>query len=123
MSSENTVGKGEIAHNEQSLPFPQCFLPFWRTFCHFHETKDCRLPTLSIKKSLEFFVWETVKVLTNISQLEHYMLLLYPCKINVFWGILESVRLSVCVSAYQCVYLCVFGNNRPGASNSKQVYE
>ena len=23
---ENTVGKGEIAHNEQFLPFPQCFL-------------------------------------------------------------------------------------------------
>ena len=27
-SFENTVGKGEIAHNEQFLPFPQCFLPF-----------------------------------------------------------------------------------------------
>ena len=27
-SSENTVGKGEIAHNEQFLLFPQCFLPF-----------------------------------------------------------------------------------------------
>ena len=24
---ENTVGKGEIAHNEQFLLFPQCFLP------------------------------------------------------------------------------------------------
>ena len=27
-SFENTVGKGEIAHNEQFLLFPQCFLPF-----------------------------------------------------------------------------------------------
>ena len=35
-SFENTVGKGEIACNEQILLFPQCFLPFWRTFCHFH---------------------------------------------------------------------------------------
>ena len=26
-SFENTVGKGEIAHNEQFLLFPQCFLP------------------------------------------------------------------------------------------------
>ena len=26
-SFENTVGKGEIARNEQFLPFPQCFLP------------------------------------------------------------------------------------------------
>ena len=29
---ENTVGKGEIARNEQFLLFPQRFLPFWRTF-------------------------------------------------------------------------------------------
>ena len=35
-SFKNTVGKGEIAHHEQFLLFPRCFLPFWRTFCHFH---------------------------------------------------------------------------------------
>ena len=34
---ENTVGKGEIAHNEQFLLFPQCFLPVWITFFHFHQ--------------------------------------------------------------------------------------
>ena len=28
--------KGEIARNEQFLLFPQCFLPIWKTFCHFH---------------------------------------------------------------------------------------
>ena len=28
-SFENTVGKGEIARNEQFLLFPQCFLPFF----------------------------------------------------------------------------------------------
>ena len=33
---ENTVGKGEIARNEQFLLFPQCFLPVWRTFSHLH---------------------------------------------------------------------------------------
>ena len=27
-SVENTLGKGEIARNEQFLLFPQCFLPF-----------------------------------------------------------------------------------------------
>ena len=27
-SFENTVGKGEIAHNEQFLLFPQCFYPY-----------------------------------------------------------------------------------------------
>ena len=31
---ENTVGKGEIAHNEQFLLLPQCFLTVWRNFCH-----------------------------------------------------------------------------------------
>ena len=35
-SFENTVGKGEIARNEQFLLFPQCFLFFLRTFRHFH---------------------------------------------------------------------------------------
>ena len=33
----NTVGKGEIARNEQFLLFPQCFLPVWRTFFHFRQ--------------------------------------------------------------------------------------
>ena len=36
-SFENTVGKGEVARNEQFLLFPQCFLPIWRTFCHFYQ--------------------------------------------------------------------------------------
>ena len=54
---ENTVGKGEIARNEQFLLFPQCFLPVWITFCLFlsnlklssansfslEESKICRL--------------------------------------------------------------------------------
>ena len=35
-SLENTEEKGEIAHNEQFLLFPQRFLPFWKTLCHFH---------------------------------------------------------------------------------------
>ena len=35
---ENTVGKGEIARYEQFLLFPQCFLPYWRTLQHFHQT-------------------------------------------------------------------------------------
>ena len=30
-SFENTVGKGEIAQNEQFLHFPQCFPAVWRT--------------------------------------------------------------------------------------------
>ena len=34
-SFENTVGKGKIARNEHYFLFPQCFLPAWKTFCHF----------------------------------------------------------------------------------------
>ena len=36
-SFKNTVGKEEIARNDQFLLFPECFLRFWRIFCHFHE--------------------------------------------------------------------------------------
>ena len=60
-SFENNVGKGEIARNEQFLLFPHCFLPFWRTFRHFYNIKNCRLQTLSVWKSLNFVVSERVK--------------------------------------------------------------
>ena len=35
-SFENTLGKSEIARDEQFLLFPQCFQPIWRPICHFH---------------------------------------------------------------------------------------
>ena len=34
---ENTIRKGEIARIEQFLLFLHCFLPFSRTFHHFHQ--------------------------------------------------------------------------------------
>ena len=42
---ENTVGKGEIARNEQFLLFPQCFLPVWIAFAIFvkFEIVVCKL--------------------------------------------------------------------------------
>ena len=43
---KNTVGKGEIAHNEQFLLFPQCFLTIWKTFCQFPQIWNCHLQTL-----------------------------------------------------------------------------
>ena len=43
---ENTVGKGEIAGNEQFLLFPQCFLSFHRTLCHCHQIENCCLKSL-----------------------------------------------------------------------------
>ena len=59
-SLENTVGKGEIAHNEQFLLFPHCFLTFWKTFIHVYQISNCRLQTLSVWESLKFVVWERV---------------------------------------------------------------
>ena len=38
----------------------QCFLPFWRTFCHFYKILNCCLQTLSVWKILKFVVWERV---------------------------------------------------------------
>ena len=54
---ENTVEKGEIAHNEQFLLFPLCFLIVWITFFHFRQIWNCRLQTLSVWKSLKFVIW------------------------------------------------------------------
>ena len=57
-SFEHTMGKGEIVRNEQFPLFPQYFLPVWRTFCHSHEVKNCRLQSLSVWNSLKLVVWE-----------------------------------------------------------------
>ena len=54
----------KILWEKEKLPlFPQCFLPVWRTFCHFHQIWNCRLQTLSVWKSLKFVVWERVKAI------------------------------------------------------------
>ena len=44
-SFENTVGKREIARNEQFLLFPQCFLPIWKLSAIFIKTETvvCKL--------------------------------------------------------------------------------
>ena len=68
-SFENTAGKGEIASDEQFLLFPQCFLPIWRTFCHYHQIENSHLQTLSIWKSLQFAFGKGLKAhkLPNIN--------------------------------------------------------
>ena len=60
-SFENTVGKGEIARNEQFPLFPQCFLTIWKTFCQLPQIENRRMQTLSVFKGLKFVVWERVK--------------------------------------------------------------
>ena len=57
-SFENTVGKGEIARNEQFLFFPQCFQTIRITFSHVYQISNCRLQTFSVWNSLKFVVWE-----------------------------------------------------------------
>ena len=58
--------KGEIARNEQFLLFPECLLPIWRAFCHFHHIWNCRLQTLWVWKRIKFVVWERVKAATYL---------------------------------------------------------
>ena len=62
-SFENTPGNREIARREQFLLFPLCCLPIWKTFCYFHQIKNCCLQTLSFWKILKYVVWERVKAL------------------------------------------------------------
>ena len=45
---------------------PQCFLPVWWAFFHFHLLWNCRLLALSVWKSLKFVVWEKVNAVSNI---------------------------------------------------------
>ena len=53
-SIENTVGKGEIARNEQFLLVPQCFYPLEELTCIFIKFKII-ICKLSVWKSLIFF--------------------------------------------------------------------
>ena len=50
-SFDNAVGKGEIAHNEQFLLFPQCFLPVLRAFCHLDQIKLSSAISFSLEES------------------------------------------------------------------------
>ena len=59
-SLANTVGKGEIAHNEQFLLF-QLFSTCLKNFLSFHEIQNFNLQTLLSLVSLKFAVWERVK--------------------------------------------------------------
>ena len=60
-SFENTVGKGEIAHDKQLFVFPECFLLTWRTFLPF--SSNSKLSEIfSVWKSLKFVIWERVNM-------------------------------------------------------------
>ena len=56
LAFENSVRKGEIAHNEHFLLFPACFLPFWRIFTIYilFEIVVCKLVQFGREKKLSF---------------------------------------------------------------------
>ena len=59
---ENTAAEKEKLLITSNFSFsPQCYLPVWRTFCHFHHIQNRRLHTLSVWKRQTFVVWERVK--------------------------------------------------------------
>ena len=67
LSSANSFSLEESKWRAIS-PFPQYFLPFWRTLPHFYQIQNCRLQTLSIWKSLKFLIWERVKAIYQMAQ-------------------------------------------------------
>ena len=62
MSFENTVGKGEMACDEQFLLFPQCFQPVWIIFPPFSSNLKLSSANSAVRKSLTFVVLEKVNV-------------------------------------------------------------
>ena len=43
--------KEKLPVTSNSSFLPQCFLPFWRTFCHFPQIQNCCLQTFSLEES------------------------------------------------------------------------
>ena len=63
---ENTVGKREIARNEQFLLFPSFLYAFSELSPILVKFKNCRLQTLSIWNSLNCVLWERVKTVKQL---------------------------------------------------------
>ena len=57
--------KEKMLVTSKLLLFPQSFLPFQKTSCHFHQIKISHLRTLSVWKSLKFIVWERLTLPHN----------------------------------------------------------
>ena len=65
-SFEITVGKEEIAPNEQFLLSHSVFYPFGDLLAVFIESLNCCVKTLSFWKSLNSVVWERVNVFKTV---------------------------------------------------------
>ena len=106
---KKNCGKRRNDRNEQFLLCPQCFLSIWRTFCHFHQIRNCRLQTLSVWKSLKFVVWERVKESLSLSPSTyscHVCLSVCPLHSLSLSLSLFSLSLSLSLSRYFCLPVC-----------------
>ena len=88
-SLENTVGKGEIARNEQFLLFPQ-FSTCLENIQAFRSKLKCRLQTLSVWKSLKFVVWEWVNTFGSEVKQGHCGHVEFTCNRIVSYSIFKS---------------------------------
>ena len=92
-------------NNKQFLLLPQCSLPVWKTCCPCHPFLNCFLQTLSVRKSLKFVVWERVKELRLVWNLNCCLQILsvwtFP---NIFFFCLQMI------SGLQGVEFCHFCN-------------
>ena len=88
-SFQNTVGKGEIARNEQFLLFPQCFFPLLENYLPFSFFIKLRIVVCKLCQfgSLKFVVWERVKMSNTDYAGRGYSKFqnLFP---NLFWHLL-----------------------------------
>ena len=98
---ENTVGKSEIARNEQFL-FSHCvFYPFGELFSYFHQIQKCHLQSLTDWKSIKFVIWERVFLRGQNLRLCCKGLAIHPCagkftKTSVWDGVFFSKTLLLC---------------------------
>ena len=103
------MGKGDIAHSEQFLLFPQCVLPFKRTSSHFHQIQNCRLQTLSVYKSKTCHLGKGLPtVLENISlilQCHARYQVQYPFLANFFPVIFPPLTSDACEKSSQWLWI------------------
>ena len=57
------VGKGEIAHDQQLLLFPKCFLPYQKIIVQFHHILKCRGKLVQFGTVEDFAFGKGLKVL------------------------------------------------------------
>ena len=84
-------GKGEIAHYEQFLLFPQCFILFWRTLCLFIKLEIVVCKPFQIGRVYFFSFW---KGLTLSSIYTDFNTLKKKALRKTLWRKVKSLKMS-----------------------------